>query len=511
MKLEKVQKFLNDSKVSAFFKKVLNTWIFPVACAVVSIASYYLGLDILNMLFLCVCGAAIMLFCADITPILCIVLFINICVSRAHTPLTNWLPTFGGSDYFSHAAVLAPIIVGVVIFAATIIYRLVQSVVLHKFKPSPMFWGLCALGLALMLGGSFYNGYYFLSLLYGLALAACLVLLFVLVSSNITRDKANFSKISYYLIALFSVITVELIITYITDVKISEGSIDRYTIGFGWGTYNQFGMLCTICVPSWFYLALQNKKWGWAYLLGGAFNVVIALLCMSRQAIIMSILLLLICCVWYLLRSQKKERIIGGSMMGAALFVLLIVVIVCRDKVYSLFASLMNGLETGSSRTILWKEGFTNFLHYPIFGKGWYDSLAKINSNGYKEVGYFGNAVTASIPRMCHNTIIQILSSCGAVGFFAYFVHRAQTVISMFKNVQDGRLLIALSGCGILLTSFLDNHIFDILPTLIYAILLAFFSATEEKVPPLNNVNTSDNENAAESENAEEEAPVESA
>ena len=81
---------------------------------------------------------------------------------------------------------------------------------------------------------------------------------------------------------------------------------------------------------------------------------------------------------------------------------------------------------------------------------------------------------------MCHNTILQLLSSCGIVGLIAYLIHRTQTVISFFRKITLQRSFIALTILSILVISLFDNHIFNIFPTIIYGALTAIFEKSEK-------------------------------
>lgn len=471
MQLKKIADFFEQNKAVRFIERALNSIFFPLLTAVVAVGCYFLGWDLVTIWYVCICGTAIMVCCKDATPVLCLLLFINILVSMQHSPST-WV----ASDFFSRKEVLAQAITGVSVFGAAMLARIVCTLAMRTFKITPMFLGVCALGAAFVLSGALYGSYFEMNAIYGLGLAAILAVVFLFASGNFHPDKKSFKRVSLYFIALFASLTVELAAVYIfQDGVIVDGSIRRELIRFGWGSYNQFGLLITMCMPAWFYLALKMKH-GWAFLLGGAANFAVAVLCMSRQAILMSAVLLVICCVWYLIASKKRERIIGGSMMAGALVAAAVVMGVMHEKFATLFYSFTVSLSTGSGRIQLWEKGFTNFLHHPAFGVGFYDPEAAIG-----EPGYFASGLSRSVPVMCHNTIVQLLSSCGAVGLVAYLVHRVQTVISFVRNVNSERVLVALLLCAMLLVSLLDNHIFYFTPTLIYAALISLLAATEKK------------------------------
>ncbi|MGN0804493.1 MAG: O-antigen ligase family protein [Candidatus Coproplasma sp.] len=462
---------VTNSKASNKIEEILTSPFFALVTAVITLLGSLFGLELVTIWYMCICGFAIMLCCKDISPVFCLLLFMNIMISIKHCP-SWWVK----SDYFTRPYVLAVAGVAIAIFAIGIIYRLADSIVRRRFRLTPIFWGVCAFAVAMLLNGVFYTHYYYMNFLYALGLSAILIVVFVLVSGNVAPDKNTYKNIAFYFVALCATLTIQLAVAYSAEGVIADGTINRGLIKYGWGTHNQFGFLITLCVPSWFYLATKYKH-GWAFLIGGAFNFVVSIVCMSRQAMVMSAVLLLICCVLYLIVSKKRDKIIGGAMMGGVILIGIIVCIIMRDKLSELFSSLSDSLDTGSGRTELWKQGLKNWMHQPLFGIGFYDPTAPLG-----HVGHFGEELSSSIPRMCHNTIIQLVSSCGTVGLATYLIHRVQTVISLFKNLTAERVFIALTLGGIILTCLLDNHIFYFMPTLIYTVLLAFLAVTEKKV-----------------------------
>ena len=76
-----------------------------------------------------------------------------------------------------------------------------------------------------------------------------------------------------------------------------------------------------------------------------------------------------------------------------------------------------------------------------------------------------------------------MLASCGLVGIGALIFHLIQFAIVVFrKGVTADRLFYVAVICIILGMSLLDNHIFRILPTLVYSAFLLL--AERECVAP---------------------------
>lgn len=472
MGLKAIGEYLEKSKVTQILRRALSSYFFPLVTACVSVICYYLGCEILTIWYMCICGTAIMVCCKDVTPVICIFLFLNVLVSVKHCP--SYMGA--ASDYFVRPAILGQEIVLVAFFVGSMIFRTVTGIINGRFRLTPLFFGMVALSVAFMLSGIFSTQYTPLNLMYGLALSVTLLGIFTFVCVNIQIGEKTFIRIAYYLVALFAAVALELFIAYCTyDGLIVEGEVIRSKLFFGWGTYNQMGMLLTLTLPAWFYLAGKHK-YGIAFLMGALFNLAGCILCFSRQAMIMGIILFVACCVWLLICDKGKKRIINASVMAGVLLIAVIVIGVKYKAVAQFFASLLGRLKNGSGRIQMWGDGLRNFLSKPLFGVGFYNPSA---ASG--DVGYYGGGIAFSIPVMCHNTIFEMLSACGLVGLIAYAVHRTQTVISFINNVTHERIFVALTLGALLLVCLLDNHIFYFLPTIIYAVLVALLSVTEKK------------------------------
>lgn len=483
-RLEKIGERIESSKVTQFIRRALSSYFFPLVTAVVSVGCYYLGWDIVNIWYLCICGTAIMVCCKDVSPVLCLILFFSLLPSPQHSPRFNGQT----SNYLVSTPILAQEIIAATFFLGTVVFRLVWGIVRRQFKITPLFWGIVALSAGLCLSGAFYTSYTAKNLLYGLALSAIIVVFYIFCYCNFKIDQNSLKKISTYFIAVAAAVALELVVAYITNRSAAAaGESWRGLLVFGWGTYNQAGLMLTMSVPAWFYLAGKYKR-GYFFLLGAVANVATCFLSQSRQAMVMSAVILLACCVWILIWDKGRKRIIDLAMMGAVIVVLAIIAGVCFGQLKSFLVGAIDSgsLSTGSGRTSLWKQGWNNFKHQPLFGVGFYNPKAQgtyVDGNLVgSEVGFFiPGDLSHSIPRMCHNTVFELLSACGIVGLGVYLFHRVQTVISFIRNITPERTLIAATMGVLLLTSLLDNHLFYFITTIQYAILLSMLSVTEKK------------------------------
>jgi O-antigen ligase len=142
-------------------------------------------------------------------------------------------------------------------------------------------------------------------------------------------------------------------------------------------------------------------------------------------------------------------------------------IIVLWNKLSTLLSSYINQGFGDNGRFEMYKHGFNNFLSHPIFGGG-FGSCVEDN---------FGHGIE---PNRYHNTFIELLATCGILGFGTYLFHRYQTVklfLSKRNNLQCVFLFISI--LALLLTSLLDNHFFNLYPTMYYAVILCVIEKSE--------------------------------
>lgn len=472
---------LNNKMSTAveLIKKVLSSRIFLFVTAALILLSYYVGLDIFLVYYLAIAGILILIFFEDLTPLIAIFLFLNLIVSYPNSPS----PNTGGSDYFFHPAILAQVIVVLVLFIGAGVFRLIRTIVQKKFKLTPMFFGLCGLSVAFAIGGFFSEGYSALSLAYGLLQAVLYLGLYALMKDNIVIKKDTFKNIAFVFFVYSIVLLVMLAVGLLSYNVFADGEVHRGRLVFGWGVYNTMGMWLLFCVPAAVYLARVCKR-GWLFTI---YSLVLALACvlsLSRAAMLGIIIIYPLCLV--LLFIKSKEKLVNACIVSGAAVIVLIFVAIKWEAVWnaasSIFANLFkNGEFNASGRGGLLEMAGQDFLRAPFLGVGFFGSHI-----GDLEF-MVDNTGLGFIPFFYHNTIMQMLASCGVVGLLAYIVHRVQTVKSFLSNVTAGRSFLAITILSILILSLLDVHMFDIMPTFMYSSLLAVLVKTEkykEAEPP---------------------------
>lgn len=148
--------------------------------------------------------------------------------------------------------------------------------------------------------------------------------------------------------------------------------------------------------------------------------------------------------------------------------------IVFADKLVELFEHYIDKGFDDSSRFRYGKNGLLNFLKAPIFGVGFYTPIAPDWS--YNIENWF-------FPDMYHNTIIQMIASCGVVGILAYIFHVAPGSCAHVQAFQHRASVLLFVVFVLSVMSLLDNHIFHVFPALVYSMLFAVAERDFENTP----------------------------
>jgi O-antigen ligase len=356
----------------------------------------------------------------------------------------------------------------ITIYVLAILFKIALSIKHKTFKVSPLFFGFLAFVCALMLNGAFSEEYKALDFVYGLFLAFLFLGIFVLMCGNIKVTSRTFESIALSFVALTVLLIIELAVKYATTEGIVvNGVINKSAIVFGWGVHNTMGMLFSISIPSILYLA-GIYKWGWLFTLYSFVVYIAIFFTMSRQAMVGGSIIFV--CSSLMLIIKGKNRIVNSSVFAVAAIAVATLLIVRWDKISDLFANVLHNLTNTSGRTELYATALENFKKYPIFGIGFFINLAN-------DPGWAGLDI---IPLMYHNTFMQLLGACGGLGLLTYAIHRTQTVICYIKNITVERTYIAFTILALLIVNLFDNHLFYLLPTILYGCLVAVLKSSEK-------------------------------
>lgn len=467
----------NTGKITGFIKSALASKVFPYVAAALMLLCYYTGGDMVAIYFLVITGILMLFFLDDLTPGITLFLYLLVMISYKNSPSMH----SGNSTYFYQPAIYIQISILAVLLLGSVAYRIIKTFTGKKFKPSAVFYTLCALSVVFLLNGIFSEGYKPMNLVYGLIMAGVYLGIFVLIKDNVKIDKHSYEYIANAFLSLSFLLVAELAVAYLTTDSIYvNGTIDRNSLSFGWGVYNTMGMLLLLCIPSVTYLASLYKH-GYIF---SAYSVILVICCflsMSRQSMLGCIIIYPVC-LFLLFRNTKHKKVNAVIFIVAAIAGLVLLVLKWNSfigAVKQIFSTIYDesGELYGNGRIRAYIIATEDFKRAPILGAGFYSPLMENSMENAAGLDF--------IPLFYHNTILQMMASCGLVGLVVYTVHRIYTVFSFCNNINYPRSYICATISVLLILSLLDVHMFDILPTLVYSYLLAVLVASEK--PPKEN------------------------
>lgn len=333
--------------------------------------------------------------------------------------------------------------------------------------------GMVILGCGYLLAGAF-SGRYFENGSYNMLFA---FLQFISVTAMYwfftVAIRWEKTRIDYFLwigLGLGLVVCGEIIGVLIENQVIADFKIQTPLIFSGWGNANNMGCMVAMMIPCAIGLARRTGK---VTLFCSLALVMVACTCLtcSRTSMAAAVLIYGISVLVSLKDGRYRKKFLIYH--GIAALMVLAVVILCFKQLITLFTELVERGFNPRMRDIIYPEGIRTFLKNPVFGEGFYPSTDKIYEWSDQE------RLKAILPARWHNTVIQLLASCGVVGFLCYSFHRLQTVSLFWKKRHTPALYIGLTIAALLLMSLLDCHFFNIGPTLVYSIGLAFAEKAE--------------------------------
>ena len=437
-----------------------------VAVGILTIMAATLSMELITYTCFILIGLFVALFGSDLLPLVPLVPLSYISPSISNNPGLNAASVFAGASGIYILCIAGLLVVSLIFRLCT--DRQIGQKAFLTCKRS-MLPGMLILGAAYMLAGAF-SGYYtansWRNAFFGFIQFLSVALFYFLFTGGIQWNGVPKKYLAWVGLCIGSVILVQLFHLYLANNVIVDGQIIRERIFCGWGTCNNIGALLAMVIPFVFFLAFHSKR-PWIY-------EIVALLFMAGVFISCSRASILVAgAVYFLsygvLAYKRFFKPIGWFLRLAMLAALLSALFVLfRENLLYLFESLISRGWGSSERIEIYAEGIKQFLKLPIFG-GSFFPLDYVPFE-FSSV----QAFSSFFPPRWHNTIIQMLASCGAVGFTAYIFHRWQTITVLMRKPTAEKIFISLSILVLLGTSMVDCHFFNVGPTLFYSTMLAF-------------------------------------
>ncbi len=451
---------LKDALPVKILRWFLDSVWYPVLIAAIMTLSNVFSLELITFWVYLGFGFFAALFCDDMRAIIPIACCGYMTISGNNNPASNPEGSVFYQPYFYVQFLFILIVTGILLFG-----RLAFELILFpsRRKPFPMLAiGFCALGVAFMLGGAF-SGYYGLkTAFFGFAEICALALLYFYFYYTVHWDGIKKGYLASVFLAIGLGIAVEILYLYVSQDVIINGTIHRPLLFTGWGMYNNIGCVMAICVPAPLYFAATQKH-GWIFSILSSVFMLAVVLTQSRGSILFGAATYALGAVYAVIKSKGADRWANFSVFAALLVALIVVAIVFKERIDILFGSWPESTLDPNGRLPTYVEGWNQFKEAPVFGVGFYEC------HGFR---WGALSPDAFLPARYHNTYVQILASCGAVGIVAYLFHRVQTLLLAFRRPTVEKTFLLLMAFSMILMSLVDCHFFNFGPGILYAVLL---------------------------------------
>lgn len=472
-KLIKIFHILKNSKFIITFNKFAISPYATILWAIGAFVCHIFSLELLYYSLICLYATLILMFADNFLPIMPLFIFCYLTPTEKNNPGIFQSSIFYGSTGISILIMLSPVIV-----TAMLRICLDKNIGIKKLflKKRSLTIGFLALGIAYILSGIGRPNYFEIfqnNLISSLIQFVSIFFLYFLFSATVDWEKSPKNYFAWVGICMGLLVSAELLEIYIVKDVIQNGSIKRSLILTGWGHYNNIGAIIAMSIPFAFYMCCKSKN-SYIFLAISLVLLISLFLSCSRGSIVCGTLIFVISLIVAFIKADNKKRFRIPTLIMFSLG--LILMFIFKNYLLLLFKNVPSIINQNSSslsfndssRFDIYKKGFEAFLKFPILGQSFFP---------YTYVPYGFSTVqtfNAFLPPRWHNTIIQILATCGIIGIIAYAIHRYQTIKLFVKKPTVEKTFIGLSILVFLLMSLLDCHFFNIGPALIYSMSLAF-------------------------------------
>lgn len=412
------------------------------------------GIYTAMVVYICLLGA-------DLLPMIPIVICCYVAPSVQNNPGREETSVF----FSGHGGTLIAVY-GTVI-ALAVLYRMIRDRKQFLSRRYAFLSGMLILAGAYLLSGigsKAYPAAIWQNVRYALVQSCALIVPYIVIAGGVDWKKARKDYFSWVGFGLGILLLVQECRIYATGDVIVDGIIHRAYVYTGWGMHNNIGCLLAMMIPFAFYLATKYRR-GWIGTVVGSFFLVGVYLTCSRGSLLMATAVYVVC-VWLMLHyaQDRKNNFIA---LVSVVCILGLTVLLFHKQLAQLFSDVIRRGMDSSGRDEIFVEGLRLFKDSPIFGNSFF-------SPGFTPWEWSTTSFANFLPSRWHNTIIQLLASCGAVGMIAYLVHRVQAAKFFIFNHTKEKNFIGCSLTVLILCSLVDCHFFNIGPVLFYSMGLAF-------------------------------------
>ena len=444
-----------------------------------TVLAFAFSLEVAFYSFVVVYAMYVSIFCDDLKPLMPLFVLCYVTPSLGNNPGKDDQGLFYGAS-----GIYLICIVSVAIL--TVIIRLVTDEEIGRgtifTKKRSLLLGMLLLGASYLLSGLLsekYLEYVKSNIIFALIQFGSVFLLYFIFTAAIKWDKFDVDYFACFGMVMGLVVAAEVGIIYLTEDVIVNGAIIRGRIYSGWGCYNNIGAIISMSIPFAFHFACK-KKVGPLFMLVGCLLFAGVIFSCSRGSIVGGAFAFAVSFIYTFFKAENKIAI---RITSIALVVLAgVAAIFFLDEAIALFNDVPNISDVtdgslsfnDSGRFDIYISGLKVYLDNPIFGQTFYPASFPMYDFSNVE------AFSAFFPPRWHNTVVQMLASCGTVGIIAYGIHRIDTIRLYLRRRNDTNTYIAISILALLGMSLLDCHFFNVGPVFFYSMALAVMEHAEE-------------------------------
>jgi len=452
-------KFKNNFLVECIRKLFSSYCLMAVIVAFAALSNIF-GIEIYTYYFYLLIIILATLFCDDILscfPIAC-------CGYMTFARKNNPLSVESKSSFWENSTSTHMLIIAITV-CVFVIPRIIYDIKKHKDRRTTpkLFWGFLALGITYILGGLFSPQYNLKTAVFGTAQILTISFTYFCFYYSVDWKKVKKSYFPVLFTMIGFLMTIEVLVMLIEGGFFdTSGEFYRKNLFTGWGTYNNVAAICVLTIPAPFYFVIKRRH-GWIYCSIALLFLATTIFTQSRNGMLAGTIVYVCCCLYALITVKKLQKKDLAKTYATIILSLILILIVFKNDINDMFFSVYEIGTNNNGRLDIYAAGLQKFKEYPILGNGFYacDSFRW----GNNEIGSF-------LPARYHNTYVQIATSCGTLGIFAYLFHRLQMLKLFTKSDDIENKLIACSILGFTILCIFDCHFHNFGPGFLYSALL---------------------------------------
>ncbi len=471
----------NSAAIKSINRVIYSPWSVGIL-GVLTVLAFAFSLEVEFYTFVVLYAIYVGLFADDLSPIMPLFILCYVTPAPSNNPGMSDQGLFYGSTGIYLVCIVT---VGVLVLLLRI--ALDKDFGLRRLftVKRTLLGGIIALGASYFLSGILHEQYFEYAkgnLLFAFIQFASVFLLYFILSASVKWDRFNLDYFAWTGLVMGLAVSAEVIWLYITNNVMVDGSIIRNNITSGWGCYNNIGAIISMSIPFAFYFAARKKRSSIFFLLG-CFLFGMVILSGSRGSMVGAAFAFIASFIFTLIKCNSKKEFYTTALILIGFAI--IVALLFPNELSTIFQHIP-GIAHIDSNSIVWNDsgrieiyqnGWKVFLNNPIFGQSFYP--IEYAPYTFAQMAQFNSF----FPPRWHNTVIQMLASCGIVGMLAYSYHRIDTFRLYFKKRTLTNTYILFFVLTLLIMSLLDCHFFNVGPVLFYSTALAVMEFGQEKSP----------------------------